>query len=117
LPEVNIPTTLILAKVNISITPIPSTHNSNSSSDSKRISPDNSSKAEMSTTFNKSRLSLLILPNNPEEKQKHVIGLVLEQFSYLSLNNIYEHGESFKLIVYHFILYAIEIIKKLYGKI
>src|SRR5688572_2463400 len=65
------------AEVNISTEPIPLTHVSNSSS--------------------KSRLPISILPEDPEEKRKHIIGLVLERFPSLSLRDSSEHCEWFNL--------------------
>ncbi|PKK63299.1 hypothetical protein RhiirC2_143152 [Rhizophagus irregularis] len=69
--------------------------------DSSKINPGNTSKTEVSTSStissskigssNKTRLPISILPNDPKEKQKHVIGLMLKQFSYLSL----EYSESY----------------------
>jgi hypothetical protein len=80
--EVNASTTPMPAEVNISTAPIPSTHVSNSSSET---SPGNTSKtAEVSTSSttssskvgssNRSRLPISILPDDPEEKRKHIIG-------------------------------------------
>ena len=37
------------------------------------------------------------MPEDPEEKRKHIIGLVLERFPYLSLRNSGEYGERFNL--------------------
>jgi hypothetical protein len=42
---------------------------------------------------NKSRLPISILPKDPEEKRKHIIGLVLERFPSLSLSDSSERGE------------------------
>ncbi|CAB4431801.1 unnamed protein product [Rhizophagus irregularis] len=74
-------------EVSISTTPIPSSHDPNSSGDSKEIGPG---KAEVSTPF-------IILPEDPEEKRKHIIGLVLEQFPYLYLRDSDERGDRFSL--------------------
>ncbi|CAI2178365.1 19947_t:CDS:2 [Funneliformis geosporum] len=41
---------------------------------------------------NKIRLPISILSEDPEEKQKHIIGLVLERFPSLSLSDSSEHG-------------------------
>ena len=67
----------------------------------------NSPKAEVSTSSttsssqinksNKSRLPISILPEDPEEKRKHIIGLVLERFPYLSLVDSDERADSFSL--------------------
>ena len=46
---------------------------------------------------NRSRLPISILPEDPEEKRKHIIGLVLERFPSLSLSNSSERGERFNL--------------------
>ncbi|PKY60727.1 hypothetical protein RhiirA4_431335, partial [Rhizophagus irregularis] len=46
---------------------------------------------------NKSRLPISILPEDPEEKRKHIIGLVLERFPYLSLVDSNERADSFSL--------------------
>src|SRR5437764_15431838 len=46
---------------------------------------------------NKSRLPISILPEDPKEKQKHIIGLVLERFPSLSLSDSSERGERFNL--------------------
>jgi hypothetical protein len=35
---------------------------------------------------------IFILPEDPEEKRKHIIGLVLEKFPYLSLRNSDKRG-------------------------
>ena len=45
----------------------------------------------------KSRLPISILPEDPEEKRKHIIGLVLERFPYLSLVDSDERADSFSL--------------------
>ena len=45
----------------------------------------------------KSRLPISILPEDPEEKRKHIIGLVLERFPSLSLSDSSERGERFDL--------------------
>jgi hypothetical protein len=62
-----------------STTPILSSHDSNSSGDSKGIGPGNSSKAEVSTSSipqerSKSRLPISILPEDPEEKRNISLG-------------------------------------------
>jgi len=79
----------------------------NSLDDSSKIDPANSPKAEVSTSSttsssqinksNKSRLPISILPEDLEKKRKHIIGLVLEQFSYLSLSDSDKHADRFKL--------------------
>ncbi|RIA83742.1 hypothetical protein C1645_447999 [Glomus cerebriforme] len=101
LPEINASKP---AEVSISTAPIPSTHVSNSLSET---SPDNTSKNEVSTSStissskvgssNRSELPVSILPENPEEKRKHIIGLVLEKFPYLSLDNSDECHDTFNL--------------------
>ncbi|CAB5372561.1 unnamed protein product [Rhizophagus irregularis] len=50
-----------------------------------------------SISSSKSRLPISILPEDPEEKQKHIIGLVLEQFPYLSLSDSDERDDRFNL--------------------
>ncbi len=100
LPEVNVSTTPKPAEVSISTAPIPSTHVSNSLSES---SLGNTFKTEVSTSStissskigssNRSQLLISILPDDPEEKRKHIIGLVLEQFPYLSLSDSDERDE------------------------
>ncbi|CAB4470146.1 unnamed protein product [Rhizophagus irregularis] len=73
----------------------------NSSGDSS--SPGSSSKAEVSTSFIpqgriRARLPISILPDDPddsEEKRKHIIGLVLKRFPYLSLEYSESYGDSF----------------------
>ena len=64
---------------------------------SSEMSPGNTSKTEVSTSStissskvgssNRSRLPVSILPEDSEEKRKHIIGLVLEKFPYLSLDD------------------------------
>ena len=46
---------------------------------------------------NKFRLLISILPDDPEEKRKHIIGLVLEKFPYLSLDDSDERRDTFNL--------------------
>ncbi|PKB96599.1 hypothetical protein RhiirA5_434561 [Rhizophagus irregularis] len=93
-------------KLDTKVLPIPLAHVSNNSSDnSSKIDLVNSPKAEVSTSSttsssqinksNKSRLPISILPEDPEEKRKHIIGLVLERFPSLSLNDSSERGERF----------------------
>jgi hypothetical protein len=92
--QINALDVLDSAKASISTAPIPITQVSNSSGDSKGIGPEDLPKSQVSVPFttssgqvissNKSRPPLLILPDDPEKKRKHVIGLVLEQFPYLS---------------------------------
>ena|SRR5436305_894660 len=50
-----------------------------------------------SISSSKSRFPISILPEDPEEKRKHIIGLVLEQFPYLSLSDSDERGDRFNL--------------------
>src|ERR1043165_3772236 len=57
-------------------------------------STTSSSKVE---SFSKSRLPISILPEDPKEKQKHIIGLVLERFPYLSLSDSSERADRFNL--------------------
>ena len=90
------------AEVSIPTSPIPLTHlrlNGNSSDDSSRIGPVavSTSPVPQINESNQSRLPISILPEDPEEKRKHIIGLVLERFPYLSLSKSDEYGESFKL--------------------
>jgi len=95
-------------KLDTKVPPIPLARVSNNSSgDSSKIGPVNSPKAEVSTSSttsssqinksNKSRLPISILPEDPEEKRKHIIGLVLERFPYLSLVDSDERADSFSL--------------------
>ena len=94
-------------QVSVQVTLIPSSHVSNSSSDSKGIGPDDLPKFQVSipsTSFsdqisksNRSGLPVSILPENPEEKRKHIIGLVLEKFPYLSLDDSDECRDTFNL--------------------
>jgi hypothetical protein len=72
--------TLVSAEVSIPTAPIPLTHASNYSGDSKGIGPDNLPKSQVSvpstssvSKSNKSRRLISILPEDPEEKQKHII--------------------------------------------
>ncbi|PKB99860.1 hypothetical protein RhiirA5_429066 [Rhizophagus irregularis] len=97
---------VVSAGVSISTAPIPLFYDSNSSGDSSKIGLVNLLKAEVSTSFttssqinksNKFRLPISILPDDPEEKRKHIIGLVLERFSYLFLSNSGEHIDRFNL--------------------
>jgi len=44
---------------------------------------------------NQSRLPISILPEDPEEKRQHIIGLVLERFPYLSLEYSESYGDRF----------------------
>jgi hypothetical protein len=46
---------------------------------------------------NKSRLPISILPDNPEEKRKYVIKLVLEQFPCLSFKSRYHLNDGYDL--------------------
>ncbi|CAB4480865.1 unnamed protein product [Rhizophagus irregularis] len=46
---------------------------------------------------NRPGLPVSILPENPEEKRKHIIGLVLEKFPYLSLDDSDERRDTFNL--------------------
>ena len=96
---------LVSAEVSESTAPIPSTHvsakrlNGNSSDDSSRIDPVAVSTSSVSQVISskKSRLPISILPEDPEEKRKHIIGLVLERFPSLSLSDSSERGERFNL--------------------
>src|SRR5581483_2069784 len=85
------------AEVSILTSPIPLTHlrlNGNSSDDSSRIGPVAVPQINES---NQSRLSISILLEDPEEKRKHIIGLVLEKFPYLSLDDSDECRDTFNL--------------------
>ncbi|CAB4424167.1 unnamed protein product [Rhizophagus irregularis] len=80
--------------------PISLTYDSNSSGDAKEIDPGRSSKVEVSTSFilqgrSISRLPISILPDETDEKRKHIVGLVLEQFPYLSLRYSENYGDKF----------------------
>lgn len=44
---------------------------------------------------NKSRPSISVLPGDPEKKRAHVINMVLERFSYLTLKYSNEYGDYF----------------------
>ncbi|RGB25268.1 hypothetical protein C1646_771985 [Rhizophagus diaphanus] len=103
-----------ISEVSVPTTPIPSTHVSNSSSETN---PGNISITEVSNPLkaeddlpksqvsipstssignsNGSRLPISILPEDPEEKRKHIIGLVLERFPYLSLEYSESYGDRF----------------------
>ncbi|CAG8631558.1 13167_t:CDS:2, partial [Funneliformis mosseae] len=56
--------------------------------------PSTSSSDQISKS-NKSRLLISILPEDLEEKRKHIIGLVLERFPYLSLRYSKSYGDRF----------------------
>ena len=94
-----------LPEVNVSTTPMPAEDvsvkrlNGNSSDDSSRIGPVAVSTSPVSqiNESNKSRLPISILPEDPEEKRKHIIGLVLERFPYLSLSDSDERADRFNL--------------------
>jgi hypothetical protein len=72
--------------------------NGNSSDDSSRIGPIavSTSSVPQINESNQSRLPISILPEDPEEKRKHVIGLVLERFPYLSLEYSESYGERYE---------------------
>jgi hypothetical protein len=120
--QINMLDVLDLVKASVLTTLILITQVFNSSGDSKEISPEDLPKSQVSVlfttsssqviSFNKSRFSLLILLDDPEEKRKHVIGLVLERFPYLSFRVEIYIVMDLILIVWHFILYAMEITKK-----
>ena len=94
-----------LPEVNVSTTPMPAEDvsakrlNGNSSDDSSRIDPVAVSTPPVPQVISskKSRLPISILPEDPEEKRKHIIGLVLERFPSLSLSDSSERGERFDL--------------------
>ncbi len=52
-----------------------------------QISVSFTSFSDQISKSNKSRLLISILSKNSKEKQKHIIELVLERFSFLSLSN------------------------------
>ncbi|PKK60637.1 hypothetical protein RhiirC2_870869 [Rhizophagus irregularis] len=95
----------------VSILSIPITQVSNASGvsetqdDSSKIGPVDSPKSQVSipstsssdqiSESNQSRLPISILPEDPEEKRKHIIGLVLERFPYLSLEYSESYGDRF----------------------
>ncbi|CAG8660418.1 8968_t:CDS:1 [Funneliformis mosseae] len=95
----------ILLEVNASTTPMSAKEvsikhlNSNSSDNSSKIGLVAVSTLSVSQvrSSKKSRLLISILPNDPEEKQKHIIELVLKQFSYLYLSDSDEYSERFNL--------------------
>ncbi|GES98862.1 Sel1 repeat family protein [Rhizophagus clarus] len=66
---------------------------------SKKVSPEvnvsTTPKPAEVTSSNRSRLPISILPEDPEEKRKHIIGLVLERFPNLYLIDSSEHCEWF----------------------
>ena len=66
----------------------------------------------VTTSDNKFRPPISILPDDPEEKRKSVINNVLEQFPYLSSIIAIKISIIFILIVQYPALYAIKIIKK-----
>ncbi|CAG8831428.1 35063_t:CDS:2, partial [Gigaspora margarita] len=80
---------LLEAKVNISTKSI--------STDSKKLSDTGISIPPISqvNTFNKTRLPISVLPDDPEEKRNHIIKMVLEQFPYLTLKYSNEYGDYF----------------------
>ncbi|CAI2187283.1 1329_t:CDS:2, partial [Funneliformis geosporum] len=91
----------ILSEVNASTTPMTAENvsakrlNSNSSDDSSKIGLVAMSISFVSQVISskKSRLPISILPEDPEEKRKYIIGLVLERFPSLSLRDSSEHYE------------------------
>uniref|UniRef100_U9TA06 Uncharacterized protein n=2 Tax=Rhizophagus irregularis TaxID=588596 RepID=U9TA06_RHIID len=90
------------AEVSIPTSPIPLTHlrlNVNSSDNSSRIGPVavSTSPVPQINVSNRPGLPVSILPENPEEKRKHIIGLVLEKFPYLSLDDSDERRDTFNL--------------------
>ena len=121
LPEVNVSTTPKPAGVSVPTAPIPSNHDSagpevtkslavslgTKSNSSSETSSGNTSKTEVNTSSsissskigssNRSRLPISILPEDPKEKRKHIIGLVLEHFPYLSFRKSDEYSDSFNL--------------------
>ncbi|CAG8619826.1 496_t:CDS:2 [Funneliformis mosseae] len=94
-------------KLEDEVPPRPENVTSDSSGDSKGISPDDLPKSQVSipsTSFsdqisksNRFRLLVSILPEDPEEKRKHIIGLVLEKFPYLSLDDSDKCRDTFNL--------------------
>ena len=94
-----------MPEVNASTTPMPAEDvsvkrlNGNSSDDSSKIGPVavSTSSVPQVISSKKSRLPISILPEDPEEKRKHIIGLVLERFPSLSLSDSSERGERFDL--------------------
>jgi hypothetical protein len=76
--------------------------NGNSSDDSSRIDPvavstSSTTSSSQISKSNRSGLLVSILPDDPEEKRKHIIELVLERFPSLSLSDSSERGERFDL--------------------
>ncbi|CAB4398851.1 unnamed protein product [Rhizophagus irregularis] len=75
--------------------------------DSSKIGPVDSPKSQVSvptttsssqiSESNQSRLPISILPEDSEEKRKHIIGLVLEKFPYLSLDDSDSRRDTFNL--------------------
>jgi hypothetical protein len=104
---------VVSAGISISTAPIPLSHDSvpegpsNSSGDSFKIDPVYLPKSQASvpsTTSssqinesNQSRLLISILPDDPEEKRKYIIGLVLERFPSLYLSDSSKRSERFDL--------------------
>ena len=62
-----------------------------------QVSVPSASSSNQISKSNKSRLPISILPEDLEKKRKHIIGLVLERFSYLSLSDSDKHADRFKL--------------------
>ncbi|RGB23804.1 hypothetical protein C1646_676841 [Rhizophagus diaphanus] len=95
----------ILPEVNASTTPMPAEDvsvkhlNGNSLDGSSKIGPVAVSTPSVPqiNVSNQSRLPISILPEDPEEKRKHIIGLVLEKFPYLSLDDSDERRDTFNL--------------------
>ncbi|PKC59535.1 hypothetical protein RhiirA1_469288 [Rhizophagus irregularis] len=94
-------------KLEDEVPPGPENVPSDSSGDSKGIGPDDLPKSQVSipstsssdqiSKSNRSGLPVSILPEDPEEKRKHIIGLVLEKFPYLSLDDSDERLDTFNL--------------------
>jgi hypothetical protein len=62
-----------------------------------KVSTSSTTSSSQINESNQSRLPISILPKDPEEKRKHIIGLVLEHFPSLSLSDSSECGERFDL--------------------
>src|SRR5437763_8999626 len=68
-----------------------------STSVKSQVSVPSTSSSDQGSKSNKSRLPISILPDDPEEKRKHIIGLVLERFPSLSLSDSSGRDERFDL--------------------
>ncbi|CAG8806144.1 36751_t:CDS:2 [Gigaspora margarita] len=99
--EVSIPTESIpldLSQENNQDLELPEDEVNASTEETKSRVSDSSISANSETEVNvsnKSRLPISILPNNPEEKRKHVIKMVLERFTNLSFKRSSKYTDHF----------------------